>query len=144
MRIKRLISAGLLAAMVTMSVGTVAQAYNENYYNEDISFNEFQGSVNTSYENKDTSSSIYLSYNYGGSSYSNYIPFRFGTMGSVGSRGDGAIDVSNGNYYTFYPGDYTTNMYNYVNEWGYNYAAIQATNIGDSAASINITFKLDN
>lgn len=146
MRMKRVLSAGLLSTMVVMSMGTVAQAYNQKVYNESVSFSDFSdGPQYTSYENKDTSSSIYLSYNWGSAhNYEGAPRIRFGTMGAVYSDGSDSIDVSDGHYYDLNEGESTGSMYNFVNEWGYNYAAIQASTFDDSAATINISWRLDN
>ena len=142
MRIKRLVSAGVLAAMVTMSLGTVAQAYNDNSYQQSLGFDDFSGPQNTDYHYKDTSTSIFISYDWGTSQGDNRI--RFGTMGAYDNNGNGANDVSNNHYYIMYPGESRGDIYNWVNEWGYSNAAIQASTMGDSAVSMVMTWRLDN
>lgn len=141
--IKRLVSTGLLVFMVTMSLITITRAGNYIVYNQTIQWDEFvSGYKTTSWANKDTDSSIHLFYNWGETSNSTYIPISFEAMGAHDFWGNGETCLS-GAYY-FYPGDSTMDMCNYVNEGGYDYAAIRATYFGDSMATINITWQLDN
>jgi len=142
MRIKRLVSAGLLAAMVTMSVGTVAQAYNNNTYYGEYQFSDFAEPQVTSYENKDTRTSISIGYIFGYSQYDTRMNFE--VMGASDNNGSGAQDVSDKWSYVMTPGESRGDIYNYVNEWGYNYAAIRISTMGDRAVSMGMNFRLDN
>lgn len=141
MKIKRLLSAGILAAMVTISVGTVAKASNYQVYYGYYTFSDFSEAQITNYENKDSLSSIFINYIWGTSQGDNRM--QFGTMGAYDNYGTGATDVSNGYYYVLNTGDSREDIYNWVNEWGYNYAAIRVSTMGDSAVNMEMFWQLD-
>lgn len=46
--------------------------------------------------------------------------------------------MSNGNSCIMSPGETNWNLYNWVNEWGYSYAAINVATMGDSAVNMHM------
>lgn len=72
-----------------LAMGTVAQAYNREYYSESLEFDDFSEPQYTSYQNKDTSTSIFIRYDEGYSQGDDRI--KFGTMGAYDNEGNGQL-----------------------------------------------------
>ncbi|MGN0318404.1 MAG: hypothetical protein ACI4E1_10795 [Lachnospira sp.] len=125
-KIKSMVTLMLLLVVLGVSSLTVAQASNdreyftlstEAYYGDDYAVSKFQA--------KDTTASVNTTVSYAGG------VLDYSVVGSMNQVNDAYYDCSNGYVYRISStGQYE--MYSWVKEWGYRYAALRVDAVNDS------------
>lgn len=138
MKIKKLINyitISMLACTFFISALTVARAEAEKSTEVDVHTYSYYGEDYdvTRFDSKETSNSVEL----GIESASGSLDYK--VLGSYYDNGDSYADCSNGYVYRV-SGATIKYMYNWVKEWGYDYAGLMAEAVNDSYTHQTVFF----